>query len=98
VSKIYDYYLFVKNNSRVFFFQVSVKEAKKTVDLWYNDRKEVLQWQEERKREARKDYCVYTLLGRARKFPLMAQANTYQKGHIERAAINTPVQVLNSFE
>ncbi|CAL5190601.1 unnamed protein product [Lathyrus oleraceus] len=73
-------------------WRVSVKEAKKTVDLWYNDRKEVLQWQEERKKEARQFYCVYTLLGRARKFPLMAQANTYQKGHIERAAINTPVQ------
>lgn len=81
-----------------FFFQVSVKEAKKTVDLWYNDRKEVLKWQEERKKEAREVHCVYTLLGRTRRFPLMAQANTYQKGHIERAAINTPVQVLNSFE
>ncbi|KAL2582703.1 hypothetical protein AAZV13_14G023600 [Glycine max] len=73
-------------------WKVSVKEAKKTVDLWYNDRKEVLQWQEERKKEARVLHCVYTLLGRARRFPLMAQANTYQKGHIERAAINTPVQ------
>ncbi|TKY57262.1 DNA polymerase I A [Spatholobus suberectus] len=73
-------------------WKVSVKEAKKTVDLWYNDRKEVLQWQEERKREAHELHCVYTLLGRARRFPLMAQANTYQKGHIERAAINTPVQ------
>ncbi|KAL5141797.1 DNA polymerase I A, chloroplastic [Glycine soja] len=52
----------------------------------------VLQWQEERKKEARVLHCVYTLLGRARRFPLMAQANTYQKGHIERAAINTPVQ------
>ncbi|XP_058726746.1 DNA polymerase I A, chloroplastic/mitochondrial-like [Vicia villosa] len=73
-------------------WRVSVKEAKKTVDLWYNDRKEVLQWQEERKQEARKFHCVYTLLGRARKFSLMAQANTYLKSHIERAAINTPVQ------
>ncbi|XP_027369033.1 DNA polymerase I A, chloroplastic/mitochondrial-like isoform X2 [Abrus precatorius] len=73
-------------------WKVSVKEAKKTVDLWYNDRKEVLQWQEERKKEAHALHCVYTLLGRARRFPLMAQANTYQKGHIERAAINTPVQ------
>ncbi|KAJ1389585.1 Ribonuclease H-like superfamily [Sesbania bispinosa] len=73
-------------------WKVSVKEAKKTVDLWYNDRKEVLQWQEQRKKEARELYCVHTLLGRARKFPLMAQANAYQQGHIERAAINTPVQ------
>ncbi|XP_027940331.1 DNA polymerase I A, chloroplastic/mitochondrial-like isoform X2 [Vigna unguiculata] len=73
-------------------WKVSVKDAKKTVDLWYNDRKEVLQWQEERKKEAHESHCVHTLLGRARRFPLMAQANTYQKGHIERAAINTPVQ------
>ncbi|KAL9316627.1 hypothetical protein ACSQ67_017628 [Phaseolus vulgaris] len=78
-------------------WKVSVKDAKKTVDLWYNDRKEVLQWQEERKKEAHEFHCVHTLLGRARRFPLMAQANKYQKGHIERAAINTPVQVLNSF-
>jgi DNA polymerase-1 len=90
--------LIVQTKSHTFFFsQVSVKEAKKTVDLWYNDRKEVLRWQEERKREAHELHCVYTLLGRARRFPLMAKANTYQKGHIERAAINTPVQVLNSF-
>ncbi|XP_052736255.1 DNA polymerase I A, chloroplastic/mitochondrial isoform X3 [Vigna angularis] len=73
-------------------WKVSVKDAKKTVDLWYNDRKEVLQWQEERKKEAHELHCVHTLLGRARRFPLMAQANKYQKGHIERAAINTPVQ------
>ncbi|KAG4964397.1 hypothetical protein JHK85_039372 [Glycine max] len=78
-------------------WKVSVKEAKKTVDLWYNDRKEVLQWQEERKKEARVLHCVYTLLGRARRFPLMAQANTYQKGHIERAAINTPVQMCGNW-
>ncbi|XP_052107651.1 DNA polymerase I A, chloroplastic/mitochondrial isoform X6 [Arachis duranensis] len=73
-------------------WKVSVKEAKKTVDLWYNDRKEVLKWQEERKKEAHQFHCVHTLLGRARRFPLMGQANKYQKGHIERAAINTPVQ------
>lgn len=89
------YYLLVQKGSHMFFSQVSVKEAKKTVDLWYNDRKEVLQWQEERKKEAREFHCVHTLLGRARRFPLMAQANTYQQGHIERAAINTPVQVIN---
>lgn len=78
------------------FSQVSVREAKKTVELWYNDRKEVLAWQEQRKKEACKDHCVYTLLGRARRFPLMARATSSQKNHIERAAINTPVQVLHS--
>ncbi|KAI9082397.1 hypothetical protein K1719_035820 [Acacia pycnantha] len=31
-------------------WKVSVKEARETVKLWYNDRKEVLAWQEQRKR------------------------------------------------
>lgn len=73
-------------------WKVSVKEAKKTVDLWYNDRKEVRDWQEQRKCEAEKYHCVYTLLGRARHFPSMANMSNYWRGHIERAAINTPVQ------
>lgn len=73
-------------------WKVSVQEAKKTVDLWYSDRKEVLNWQEERKKEAREKNCVHTLLGRARQFPSVAHATNSQKGHIERAAINTPVQ------
>ncbi|CAL5202154.1 unnamed protein product [Lathyrus oleraceus] len=73
-------------------WKVSVKEAKKTVDLWYNDRKEVLKWQKQRKKEAFEFGCVYTLLGRARRFPEIFQGQNYYKGHIERAAINTPVQ------
>lgn len=76
--------------------QVTVKEAKETVDLWYNERHEVRKWQEERKKEAQKDSCVHTLLGRVRHFPSMKNVTPYQKGHIERAAINTPVQVLLS--
>ncbi|GFZ07436.1 polymerase gamma 2 [Actinidia rufa] len=74
-------------------WKVSVKEAKATVDLWYNERKEVQDWQDERKKEAREHGCVHTLLGRARQFPSMKHASPYQKGHIERAAINAPVQV-----
>ena len=77
--------------------KVSVEEAKETVDLWYSDRKEVLTWQKKRKQEARDKQFVCTLLGRARRFPSMANVSTYQKGHIERAAINTPVQVLSFF-
>lgn len=73
--------------------QVSVKEAKETVDRWYSDRKEVLSWQEQRKSEAHQFGCVYTLLGRARWFPSLKKASSFLKGHIERAAINTPVQV-----
>jgi len=55
--------------SYTFFSQVFVKEARRTVDLWYNDRKEVLKWQEERKKEAYEFQRVHTLLGRARRFP-----------------------------
>lgn len=73
-------------------WKVSTKEAKETVKLWYNDRKEVLKWQEERKEQAWEEGCVYTLLGRRRRFPPMVNASNAQKGHIERAAINTPVQ------
>ena len=36
---------------------------------------------------------VYTLLGRSRRFPNMTYATSGQRGHIERAAINAPVQV-----
>ncbi|XAR67464.1 DNA-directed DNA polymerase [Bertholletia excelsa] len=73
-------------------WKVSVEEAEETVERWYNDRKEVLIWQEERKKEARQKGCVHTLLGRARQFPSMKHATRSQKNHIQRAAINTPVQ------
>ncbi|KAF2309841.1 hypothetical protein GH714_005344 [Hevea brasiliensis] len=73
-------------------WKVSVEEAKETVDLWYRERQEVLKWQQARKQEARQDGRVHTLLGRARIFPSMAHGSNAQKGHIERAAINTPVQ------
>ncbi|XP_059662506.1 DNA polymerase I A, chloroplastic/mitochondrial-like [Cornus florida] len=73
-------------------WKVSEKEAKQTVDLWYSERQEVLQWQKKRKWEAKYQKCVHTLLGRARRFPSMDNATSSQRGHIERAAINTPVQ------
>ncbi|KAL2473007.1 DNA polymerase I A [Forsythia ovata] len=73
-------------------WKVSVKEAKETVDRWYSDRQEVLSWQERRKEDALVNGCVHTLLGRARKFPSLRNATHWQKSHIERAAINTPVQ------
>ncbi|PPD68015.1 hypothetical protein GOBAR_DD35106 [Gossypium barbadense] len=72
--------------------KVSVEEARNTVDLWYKERQEVLEWQKQRKFEAQKFGCVKTLLGRARRFPSFAHCTRAQKGHIERAAINTPVQ------
>lgn len=73
-------------------WKVSVNEARETVARWYGGREEVLRWQEARKKEARKIGCVYTLLGRARTFPSTKNAPPSHRGHIERAAINTPVQ------
>ncbi|OEL13655.1 DNA polymerase I A, chloroplastic [Dichanthelium oligosanthes] len=73
-------------------WKVSVKEAKDTLKLWYSDRKEVLAWQMKQKELAQEKCEVYTLLGRSRRFPNMAYATSGQRGHIERAAINAPVQ------
>lgn len=73
-------------------WKVSVKEAKQTVERWYSDRKEVSDWQEQRRFDAREFRRVHTLLGRARWFPSVKNATGSVKGHIERAAINTPVQ------
>ncbi|CAN1768174.1 DNA polymerase I B, chloroplastic/mitochondrial [Linum perenne] len=73
-------------------WKVSVEEAKETVNLWYKERQEVLKWQEARKQEANRTGCVHTLLGRARHFPSMKHMSRAQRNHIERAAINTPVQ------
>uniref|UniRef100_A0A804KIY6 DNA-directed DNA polymerase family A palm domain-containing protein n=1 Tax=Musa acuminata subsp. malaccensis TaxID=214687 RepID=A0A804KIY6_MUSAM len=72
--------------------QVSVEEAKDTISLWYEERKEVLRWQKERKKEAIKSKCVRTLLGRPQHFPLVETVSNAQMGHILQAAINTPVQ------
>ena len=74
--------------------QVSVKEARDTLKLWYGDRKEVLAWQKSQKKLAREQCEVYTLLGRSRHFPNLTQFGPGQRGHIECAAINAPVQVL----
>ncbi|XP_019095171.1 PREDICTED: DNA polymerase I A, chloroplastic/mitochondrial isoform X1 [Camelina sativa] len=71
-------------------WKVSKEEAQDTVNLWYNDRQEVRKWQDMRKKEALTDGYVRTLLGRDRRFP--AYRSRAQKNHIQRAAINTPVQ------
>lgn len=73
--------------------QVSIEEAKATVNLWYSDRPEVLAWQKERKEEAHRTQKVHTLLGRARHLPEVMSTNRLVRSHMERAAINTPVQV-----
>ncbi|QCD89894.1 DNA polymerase I [Vigna unguiculata] len=63
-------------------WKVSMKEAMRTVDLWYNDRKEVLKWQEERKKEAYEFQKVHTLLGRAWRFPEIDLDHSYHREEI----------------
>lgn len=51
-----------------------------------------------KQKELAQEKCeVYTLLGRSRRFPNMAYATSGQRGHIERAAINAPVQVITAY-
>jgi hypothetical protein len=73
--------------------QVSLDEAKQTLNLWYSDRPEVLAWQQERREEAHQTLRVHTLLGRTRHLPDVNSHNKLMRSHMERAAINTPVQV-----
>jgi DNA polymerase-1 len=73
-------------------WKVNIDEAKATVNLWYSDRPEVLAWQKERKKEAHDTLRVHTLLGRARHLPDVNSSNSLLRSHMERAAINTPVQ------
>jgi len=91
--------MFIRNAALCNFlpYQVSVKEAKDTLKLWYSDRKEVKAWQMKQKALAQEKREVYTLLGRSRRFPNMAHATSGQRGHIERAAINAPVQVSTAY-
>jgi DNA polymerase-1 len=71
---------------------VSLDEAKQTLNLWYSDRPEVLAWQQERREEAHQTLRVHTLLGRTRHLPDVNSHNKLMRSHMERAAINTPVQ------
>jgi DNA polymerase-1 len=73
-------------------WKVSLDEAKQTLNLWYSDRPEVLAWQQERREEAHQTLRVHTLLGRTRHLPDVNSHNKLMRSHMERAAINTPVQ------
>ncbi|MFS8016843.1 putative DNA-directed DNA polymerase [Helianthus anomalus] len=73
-------------------WKVSVNEAKETVKRWYNGREEVLRWQEARKKKPGVlDVYIHCWAGPALSRP-QKNATPSHRGHIERAAINTPVQ------
>lgn len=71
---------------------ISVKEAKDTLALWYKERQEVKQWQEDCREFARSHGFVETILGRRRHLPGVNARDFKKRGHAERAAINAPLQ------
>lgn len=73
-------------------WNVSDKEAKETVDLWYKERKEVSTWQKECIDFLYENHYVKTILGRRRHLPDIASHDYKAQAHAKRAAINAPLQ------
>lgn len=71
-------------------FNVSLQEAKETLQRWYADRPEVLMWQQHTIEKAHKNEYCRTLMGRYR--PLPNINSKLFRFSSERAAINTPIQ------
>ncbi len=71
---------------------VSTKEAEDLLEAWYQDRPEVRRWQHNVIKEAQKTKHTRTLMGRRRKLPDITSIDRSRRGHMERAAINTPIQ------
>ena len=84
----------------------SIKEATDVLNSWYNERKEVKEWQENVKRTALERYIIYkiikkifyrgwtkTLMGRYRNLTKYFKGrNNMWAQHGLRASINTPIQ------
>jgi DNA polymerase-1 len=73
-------------------WNVSLEEAKATLEAWYRDRPEVKKWQLDTIRDAHSFGCTRTLMGRYRPLPGIHSRSRAEKNHNERAAINTPIQ------
>lgn len=61
------------------------------LEKWYADRPEVLRWQQQTKANAHKYGYTRTLMGRYRKLQGI-RGPPRIRSHLERAAINTPIQ------
>ena len=72
---------------------VTREEAKAMLDAWYADRPEVLKWQRETIERAHKTGNTRTLVGRYRRLAGIDSGQRALVSHLERAAINTPIQV-----
>ena len=73
-------------------FGTSVDEAEATLNAWYADRPEVKAWQQRTIEEAHRSGYTRTLMGRYRLLKGINSRERALRGHMERAAINTPIQ------
>jgi len=71
---------------------VSLGEAKAMLEAWYGDRPEVRQWQQDTIRTAHERGWTRTLMGRYRMLHDIKSGSRAAIAHLERAAINTPIQ------
>jgi len=71
---------------------VSIAEANAMLAAWYADRPEVLKWQRETIAEAHRSGWSRTLMGRYRNLADIQTGSAQTVAHLERAAINTPIQ------
>ena len=62
------------------------------LDAWYADRPEVRKWQADTIKTAHDKEWTRTLMGRYRLLPQINAGNRALTAHLERAAINTPIQ------
>ena len=73
-------------------FGTTVEEAQATLSAWYKDRPEVKEWQQRTIEEAHRSGYTRTLMGRYRQLKGINSRDRALSGHMERAAINTPIQ------
>jgi hypothetical protein len=73
-------------------FNVSVSEAKATLDAWYDSRPEVKSWQLATIQAAKDTGYTRTMMGRYRDLTDINSKDRAAVGRAERAAINTPIQ------
>jgi len=72
--------------------KISVAEASKLVETYYNEFKAIKKFKDEMIQKAREKEYVETILGRKRFLRGINESNKVVAGHSERNAVNTPIQ------
>ncbi len=71
---------------------ISFKQAKSYMDEYFGKYSGVRRYLDELKRDAYKNGCVKTMMGRIRYIPELSSSNANLRGYGERIAMNTPIQ------